>query len=233
MPPVRPADQFAGAENDVNRQKREALRAVAQFGRRGLEEGVAAQRRLAAQQSSERGAIKSLGNEFRIPAAFAAELRSDSRQSYDPFNKDQSLAQRQFRDEMGAMEKVNANFFQQAVQAVPQLRAQGEQITEQYRQGYEEKQAQIRAEAERRAEEQRQITAQLALAEQKMALDAQLNAQRIAADQQIAAANLAAMRAGAPVAPPPVWRPPAPIQRKPATRTRNIAGNNPNTRTGR
>ncbi|HEV2122311.1 MAG TPA: hypothetical protein VGW38_06015, partial [Chloroflexota bacterium] len=172
---------------------------------------------LAAQQAGEQSALRGISNEFRVPAQFAASLQADSREAYQPYEKDQNVAQRTFREEMIAMDKTNATFFDQARKAVPQLREQGKQITEQYRQGYEEKQAQIRAEAERRAEEQRQISAQLALAERKMALDAQMNAARIAADQQIAAANLSAMRAGAPVY-TPSWQPPPPVQRQPATR---------------
>ncbi len=202
-------DQFQGAEADISRQRRSALEAVAQFGRRGLEEGVVSARDLQSRRNQNVQDTAGLAADFKVPAAMRAELAAGARGTLDPYAQDARVAQRQFREEVGAAAQANSTFFNQARQAVPALRSQASQVVEQYRQAYEERQAEIRAEQEQRAEAARQAAAQLALRQREMDLQSQLAAQQMANNRAIAEANRAAMVASRPVA-PPVFRPPSP-----------------------
>lgn len=208
--PKQPTDQFKGAEQDISQQRKAALTAVAMHGRRGLEEGVIAARGLRSRVEATNEANIAIANEFNVPTAMRARggpLAEGIESVFEPFVADAQLAQRQFRDETNAAAQVNSRYYQQAAEAVPQLRSQAQQAVEQYRQAYEERQAEIRAEAEQRAEAARQAAAQLALREREMALNAQMAHAQMAADRQIAQANLAAMQASRPVVPPPAPAP--------------------------
>lgn len=223
--PAAPVDQFAGAEGDISKQRRAALAAIAQFGRRGLEEGVIAARGLKTRAQAVDRANNTIADEFGVPTAMRRDLAGQDNRIFAPYRQDQALAQRQFRQETRAASAANATFYDQAAQAVPQLRAQGQQVVEQYRQAYEERQSQLRAEAEARAEAARQAAAQLAMREREIALQAQVAQEQLAAQQQIAAANLAAMQASRPTFTPSA-APAASPQRK---RTMAEMGYNPRT----
>lgn len=207
--PKPPQDKFEGAEASARQQRMEALETIATFGRRGFEAALAHERDLRGRVSSFDKGARGVADDFRVPAGMRGEMAGSIRSAFQPYVDDARSAASQFQGEIGAQQQMAKTYYTQVEQAVPALRENAKQITEQYRQAYEERQAQIRAEAEAREQERRQAAE---------ALNAQMRQQRelaqaqMAAAAQMSAAQLAAIQASAPVAPPPmpVYRPPAP-----------------------
>src|SRR5688572_29570751 len=127
------ADSFAGAEGSVDAQKKSALDALAQFGRRGLEAAVLAQKegdRIQTEAATDtRADASSLGADSRAQAELAA-LAQPARDAYAR-NGAQAVAF--LSSENAAEQAVNSNYYGQLRQAVPLARTEAAQLVDEYR----------------------------------------------------------------------------------------------------
>ena len=222
--PQRPDDSFKGAEASAELQKRNALAVVAEYGRRGLEAVVRNGADLTSRVQATNTAYRAMADDFNIPDAMRAELAGQIRKTFTPAVENVQWADRNVRSENAAASQAAGTYFDQVRQAVPMYRSENDELTETYRQAYEERQAKIRAEAEERAEQRRQFELGLQAQVEARNLAARQHAATMAAQQQMhaasmsssarmAAAQLAAIRAQAPMTAPP----PSPYQLKKAS----------------
>lgn len=167
-------DTFAGAEASVDAQKKSALDALAQFGRRGLEAAVLAQKegnRVQTEAASENaGLASSIGADSRAQAELAA-LGQPARDAY-ALNGAQAVAF--LGSENDAEQQVNSNYYGQLRQAVPLARTEAAQMVDEYRAAHAERQAQIAADAEARR-----------MAMQNAAIEQQMMREQMAREQEL------------------------------------------------
>lgn len=178
---AEPTDQFKGAEGSIDKQRADALNALASLGRRGLESAAIHQKIVgggAAPTTTGRNwfdDVNPRGN---------ADAGSILRNSQGAYADDARRAIAFQGAENKALSTVQGTYFNEARQAVPGYRANAQTITDTYRKNYEERQAAIRAQEEMLAEAKRQA-----------ALNAQLQQQSMEQSAAIAAAQLAAINA--------------------------------------
>jgi len=185
---VAVTDQFAGAEQDIDQQKASALAAVAQFGRRGLEESAIQAKRSADSASTVDTAVNtaagtSLGG-LRVDSRGMAELGALTQPSQAAYAQDASQRTDFLGAEQGAAAAVNSNYFDQTRQAVPAMRSNAQAVAEQYRRAYEDRQASVAAQAALDA----QLRQQAAL--QNQAIVQQMEQARIEAERRDREARL-------------------------------------------
>ncbi len=168
------ADSFAGAEQSVDAQKKSALDALAQFGRRGLEAAVVAQQEGNRIQSDTAAANTGFANTLGVDSRAQGELSALSQPGAAAYaqNGAQSVAFLQSENE--AEQAVNANYYGQLRQAVPLARTEAQQMVDEYRAAAAERQAQMAADAESR---------RMALA--NAALEQQMMKEQMAREQQL------------------------------------------------
>ena len=217
--PKAPDDSFKGAEASIELQKRNALAVGAEYGRRGLEAIARGGVDLTSRVNAVNGAFKAIANDFNVPAGMRDQMAGSIRKGFTPAIDYTRSADRNLRREAAAAAQAQTTYFNQAREAVPMYRSENEELTETYRQAYEERQAKIRAEAEQRAEARRQFELGLAAQVEARQLAAQQHAATMAAQQQmhaasmssqarIAAAQMAALQSqAAPTSAPPPYRP--------------------------
>lgn len=187
-------DSFAGAEDEARSQRVEALKAVAQYGRAGLELGAVAARELDQRTQATGQAQTQLGNRFEIPQGLREQLAQGVRATAAPYAQDNRASQAALEQEFGALSQGQDTYFGQVAEAVPALRAENQQIVEQYRQAYEERQAGIAADAAQKAELLRQTIMQQNMDREAMGQQSLLYSAQRQAQEQGAAAQLAALR---------------------------------------
>lgn len=162
-------DQFEGAESSVEKQRLDALNALATFGRRGLEQAVAAkQASTTTSQGAQQDAISAARGVRGMPAGLDTELAGIAGRALDPYAVSAQRTGDMLSREGTAAGKVQSNYFRQAAEAVPMLRTNAAALEDQYRKAYEERQAAIAAE-QARQEEMRQQAAAMLAAEQEQA----------------------------------------------------------------
>lgn len=199
MPATPPADQFVGAQDDINKQRTDALNALAQFGRRGLDAAVArrqqtegAQQGLVQQAQAAGGTFDPYGNKNQ-QAAVGQALAGSARQALNPFVGLSQGTEAMVGRENQAQQQVEGNYFNQAAQAVPLYQQNAQDIVSQYKAAYDERQAQQAHQLAMEAEQRQQAAAQLS------AIQAQANAQAPSAPTPGAApapGNLASIGGG-------------------------------------
>lgn len=142
------ADSFAGAEADVDSQKKSALDALAAFGRRGLEAAVVSQLEGNRVQTDAAKANTAFGDKLGVGAAGQAELSALGAAGREAYASNGAQTASFMASENRAAGSVNANYFGQLRQAVPLARTEAQQMADQYRAAWEERQAQAAADAE-------------------------------------------------------------------------------------
>jgi hypothetical protein len=168
------ADSFEGAEGAVDAQKKSALDALAQFGRRGLEAAVLAQQEGNKIQTGAVTDNASFASERGVDARGQAELAALSAPAQSAYAKNGAQAAAFVASENAAEGAVNANYYGQLRQAVPLARTESAQLVDEYRAAAAERQAQIAADAEARR-----------MAMQNAALEQQMMREQMARDQQL------------------------------------------------
>lgn len=157
-------DQFAGAEQDIDQQKASALAAVAQFGRRGLEESAVQAKRSSTAADTVDTAVNTVASSqlggLRVDSRGMAELGAITDPSQAAYAADAAQRTELLGAEQGAAAAVNSNYFDQARQGVPAMRSNAQAIAEQYRRAYEQRQADVAAQAALDAELRRQAAIQ-------------------------------------------------------------------------
>ncbi len=146
-------DSFNGAEASVDAQRKSALDALAQFGRRGLESAVLAQQEGNRVQSAAGQANTQFGDQLNVGAAGQAELAAFGAPAKAAVATDRAQASGFVASENDAAQSVNGNFYNQVRQSVPLARTEADQMVDEYRAAYAERQAQARAQAEMQQQE--------------------------------------------------------------------------------
>jgi hypothetical protein len=164
---------FDGAEAAVDAERKSALDALAQFGRRGLEAAVVAQKEGAKIQTDASSENAGFGSSLNVGTGGQAELDAlgaGARQAYAANSKGlvDTMA-----SESGALGQVAGNYFNQVRQAVPLERTAASQITDQYKAAYAERQAAVAAAARRDQELLAQAALQAQLERERQARDAE------------------------------------------------------------
>jgi hypothetical protein len=168
------ADSFSGAEGSVDAQKKSALDALAQFGRRGLEAAVIAQQEGNRVQSETAGDNATFANQLGADSRAQAELAALGAPARDAYARNGAQAVAFLESENAAEQAVNSNFYGQLRQAVPLARTEAAQMVDEYRAAHAERQAQIAADAEAR---------RMAMA--NAALEQQMLREQMAREQQL------------------------------------------------
>lgn len=150
---------YDGAEQSVDAQRQSALEALAQFGRRGLEAAVVAQREGNRIQSDSASENASFANDLHVGSAGQAELAALTNPGREAYAANGAGSVNLMQTETDALGKVQGNYYNQVKQAVPMERVGADQIVDQYKAAY----AQRQADAAAQAELQRQALAQAAL----------------------------------------------------------------------
>ena len=161
------ANAFAGAETQIDKEKMSALNALASFGRSGLEQAVTAKQQA---KSSSLSLVNGIG-----------KAQSNA------FVRDASEAEKFLKTEQNIAGRVNSNYFNQARQAVPGLRANATAVEDEYRAAYQERQAAVAAQAARDKELRQQALLQQQAIRQQMAQSAEMARLAQAAEQERAA----------------------------------------------
>lgn len=167
-------DSFAGAEASVDQQRKSALDALAQFGRRGLEAAVLAQQESGQVRGEADTANQGFASERGVGSRGQAELSALAGSARDTFAQDRSRAVDFLGAEQGAIRDVAGNYFGQVREAVPLERTAAQQIVDQYRAAYAERQAAIAAQEARDREIMQRAALQEQLMRDQMARDAEL-----------------------------------------------------------
>jgi hypothetical protein len=150
---------YDGAEASVDTQKQSALDALAQFGRRGLEAAVVAQREGNKIQSDAASENATFANDLGVGTAGQKELAALTNPGKAAYAANGAGSVNLMRTENDALGKVQSNYYDQVKQVLPLERASADQIVEQYKAAYAQRQADTAAQAEL----QRQAIAQAAL----------------------------------------------------------------------
>ncbi len=185
--PAAPADQFAGAEGEVNQQRAEALAALAQFGRRGLEEAVLGQRETAGVAQAARTASTQGGNGAGMSGALRGELGAATDRAMGAYTTDAARRTSFVAGENAAAQVVNDTYFKQTAEAVPMMREAAAETVNEYRQAYEERQAAVAAEKAEREEARQQAAIALGMQQAAMAQNAAIASAQMAASREAAA----------------------------------------------
>jgi hypothetical protein len=166
---------FTGAEESVDKQKRSALDALAQFGRRGLEAAVLSQQESNRVADDATAANSGFATERGVDARGQAELAALQAPAKFAYGTERDAARVSLRDEMGALGSVNENYYNQVREAVPLERTAAEAIRDQYRAAWEQRQLAAQAEQRRHQEMLQQIALQQQLERERMAREAELH----------------------------------------------------------
>lgn len=185
--PAAQADQFEGAEGAIDQQRAEALAALAQFGRRGLEEAVLGQREVAGVAGEARTAATVGGRSSGMNEALSGELRASTDRALGAYTADATRRSSFLSGENAASQVVNDTYFKQAAEAVPMMREGAAETVNEYRQAYEERQAAIAAEKAEREEARQQAAIQLGMQQAAMAQNAAIANAQMAASREAAA----------------------------------------------
>lgn len=168
------ADSYAGAEASVDAQRKSALDALAQYGRRGLEAAVLAQKEGNQIQTDSATDNASFASDLGIGTAGQGEIAALTSPGQQAYARNGQQAVDAFRSETDALGQVTGNYFNQVRQAVPLERTAAATVTDQYQAAYRERQAQVAADAEAR---------RMALA--NAALEQQMIREQMAREQEL------------------------------------------------
>lgn len=175
--PDQPTDQFKNAETSVDKQRMDALNALASYGRRGLEAAVARKQDV---ESGRAQAVQSA----TIPGIVArdqGEIDNIAASPYQSYALDAAKAASNLSQENNALQEVQGNYFNQVREAVPLYRTNAQSVTDQYRKNYEERQAGVARQQAALEAQREQAMIAIESQRQAMAQDAAIHAAQMAA----------------------------------------------------